>query len=100
MCFNLYNKIISVTGTIGDITNESLLKINYHVNIFKIPRNKVSKKLIYSKPRSYKLEEIFSFLVEMLENDINRRPVLVILDYPSRRIHKLYWKLFKFNYKY
>ena len=46
----IYNKIISVTGTIGDITNESLLKINYHVNIFKIPRNKVSKKPIYSKP--------------------------------------------------
>ena len=73
-----------MTGTIGNITDESLLKKNYNVNIFKIPRNKTSKKPIYNKPIPYELKEIYSSLIQkVLQNNINERLVLIILDSPK-----------------
>ena len=84
MFFNLYKKIIGVTGTIGDVTDETLLKNSYNVNVFKIPRNKAFKKPIYSKPRPSQIEDIYSSLAEeVLENCERGRPVLVILDSPK-----------------
>ncbi len=50
--FNLYKEILGVTGTIGEVNDETLLKENYNINIFKVPRNIPPRKPIYYKKKT------------------------------------------------
>ena len=81
MFFNLYKQILGVTGTIGDVTDEKILKEAYNVNIFKIPRNLPPRKPIYYEKRPNNKGEIFQKISEeIFSNQISGRPVLVIFD--------------------
>ena len=79
--FNLYDKIGGVTGTIGDINDQNILKTNYKINVFKVPRNKIRPKKIVQKKR--KEDEIYLYYDLISEINIETskgRPVLVIMD--------------------
>ena len=79
--FNLYSKIVGVTGTIGSESDEQILKEGYNVGIFKVPRNVPTKIEVFYKNRP----ESFNVLCDMVQEEIlgekiKGRPVLVIWD--------------------
>ena len=77
--------IAGVTGTIGDENDESILKKAYEVNLFKMPRNIVTKKPIYYRNRPQSVEKLYSMIYNEIINESSKgRPVLVILDSPNR----------------
>ena len=83
--FNLYKEIIGVTGTIGEASDEKLLKDIYKINLFKVPRNIPPRKPIYYKTRPLRISDLYEQLYfEIVENKNEGRPVLVILDSPKR----------------
>ena len=83
--FNLYKEILGVTGTIGEVNDETLLKENYNINIFKVPRNIPPRKPIYYKKRPDNTLDLYEQLkFEIIEIRNEGRPVLVILNSPMR----------------
>ena len=49
--FNMYSSVCGVTGTMGDRNDKQLLKEEYKVNVFKVPRNIAQQKIIYERER-------------------------------------------------
>ena len=95
--FNLYKEIIGVTGTIGEASDENFLKDTYNINIFKVPRNIPPRKPIYYKTRPLKILDLYDQLyLEIADNKIKGRPVLVILD-SIDRVDKFVHYLFNFG---
>ena len=83
--FKLYKEIIGVTGTIGEPSDENLLKDIYNINIFKVPRNIPPRKPIYYKKRPLYNSELYKQICfEIIEIRNEGRPILVILDSPKR----------------
>jgi hypothetical protein len=83
--FNLYKEILGVTGTIGEVNDENLLKEIYDINIFKVPRNIPPRKPIYYKKRPSTILDLYKQIeFEIIENINEGRPILVILDSPKR----------------
>ena len=79
--FNLYNKILGVTGTIGTEKDKEDLRNIYHVEIFKAPRNFMREKIINYINRPYGQNNIFQLLNEDIIIQKNKgRPVLVIMN--------------------
>ena len=79
--FNLYNKIAGVTGTIGNLNDQSILKNNYNINIFKVPRNKIRPKKIVQKTRPNDEDTLFNQIYEEIIFEVSKgRPILVIMD--------------------
>ena len=79
--FNLYSKIVGVTGTVGTDKDRKDLKSIYNVEIFKCPRHYIREKKIIKSERPEGLDNVF----ELINDDINKqikkgRPVLVIMD--------------------
>jgi hypothetical protein len=84
MFFNQYDKIIGVTGTLGDLNDQQILQENYSVYLFKIPRNIPPRKPIYYKNRPNNKEKLYLTLQKEIYEFSNKgRPVLVILDSPK-----------------
>ncbi|MDR1467315.1 MAG: hypothetical protein LBI55_02710 [Oscillospiraceae bacterium] len=79
--FKFYNKMIGVTGTIGENNDQEIFKNYYNVNIFKLPNNLKSDKKInqkcVNKTRNESFEEIS---VEVKEELSKGRPVLLIFN--------------------
>ena len=79
--FNLYNKILGVTGTVGTEKDRKDLKSIYGVEIFKCPRHFLKEKKIYHTERPEGLDKIFISLNKEIHKEIKKkRPVLVIMD--------------------
>ena len=79
--FNLYNKILGVTGTVGTDKDRRDLKSIYGVEIFKCPRHFLKEKIIYRTKRPEGLDNIFISLNKEIKKEIEKdRPVLVIMD--------------------
>ena len=79
--FNLYNKILGVTGTVGTEKDRNDLKSIYGVEIFKCPRHFLKEKKIYHTERPEGLDKIFISLNKEICKEIKKnRPVLVIMD--------------------
>ena len=79
--FNLYNKILGVTGTVGTDKDRKDLKSIYGVEIFKCPRHFLREKKIYQTKRPVGLDNIFYSLNKEIKREITKdRPVLVIMD--------------------
>lgn len=79
--FNLYRKIIGVTGTIGSKDDEKLLMNGYKVNVFKFPRNRISQLEVYLKKRPDSIQNIFDMVSNEITKETNKgRPVIVIWD--------------------
>ena len=95
--FNLYKEIIGVTGTIGEYSDENLLKEIYNINIFKVPRNIPPRKPIYYKKRAPDISGLYEQLYfEIIENRNEGRPILVIFDSP-KRVNEFIVYLLQFN---
>ena len=79
--FNLYNKILVVTGIVGTDIDRKDLKTIYNVEIFKCPRHFLRVKKIYHTQRPVGLDNIFISINKEINNEIKKgRPVLVIMD--------------------
>ena len=79
--FNLYNKIAGVTGTLGNLNDQLILKNNYNINTFKVPRNKIRPKRILQKIRPDSEFILYKQIYEEIIFEISKgRPVLVIMD--------------------
>ena len=79
--FNLYKKILGVTGTVGTDKDRKDLKSIYGVEIFKCPRHFLREKEIYHTQRPVGLNNIFMSLNKEIKEEIKKdRPVLVIMD--------------------
>ena len=79
--FNLYKKILGVTGTVGTDKDRKDLKSIYGVEIFKCPRHFLREKEIYRTQRPVGLNNIFMSLNKEIKEEIKKdRPVLVIMD--------------------
>lgn len=79
--FNMYKTICGVTGTLGDLNDQDILKKHYNVNIFKVPRHKPRKKKIEVKDRPNSIEEIYNSIFDEIINEVSKgRPVLVIMN--------------------
>lgn len=79
--FNLYNKILGVTGTVGTEKDKQDLRNIYHVEIFKAPRNFMREKIVNYINRPYGQNNIFQLLNEDILIQRNKgRPVLVIMN--------------------
>ncbi len=79
--FNLYNKILGVTGIVGTDIDRKDLKTIYNVEIFKCPRHFLREKKIYHTQRPVGLDNIFIAINKEINIEIKKeRPVLVIMD--------------------
>jgi len=79
--FNLYNKILVVTGIVGTDIDRKDLKIYYNVEILKCPRHFLREKKIYHTQRPVGLDNIFIAINKEINIEIKKeRPVLVIMD--------------------
>ena len=79
--FNLYKKILGVTGTVGTDKDRKDLKSIYGVEIFKCPRHFLREKTIHRTRRPEGLDNIFMSLNKEIKEEIKKdRPVLVIMD--------------------
>ena len=79
--FNMYNKILGVTGTIGTEKDKSDLKKIYGVEIFKAPRHFIKKKKINCLNRPYGSHNIFKMINEDINVNLKKgRPILVIMN--------------------
>ena len=81
--FNLYNKISGVTGTIGDLNDQEILKKNYKIEIFKVPRNIINLKKITQKIRPNDIYILYQEVIKEIKSERDKgRPILVIMDSP------------------
>ena len=81
--FNLYNKISGVTGTIGDLNDQEILKNNYKIEIFKVPRNIINPKKITQKKRPKDIYSLYQEVINEIHLEREKgRPILVIMDSP------------------
>ena len=79
--FNLYEKISGVTGTLGDLNDQLILKNNYKINTFKVPRNKIRPKKILQKIRPDSDFILYEQIFNEISLEVSKgRPVLVIMD--------------------
>ena len=79
--FNMYNKILGVTGTIGTEKDESDLRKIYKVEIFKAPRHFIKEKEIVYYNRPYGAHNIFKKINEDIKANLQKgRPILVIMN--------------------
>lgn len=79
--FNLYKKISGVTGTLGNLNDQLILKNNYNINIFKVPRDKIRPKQIIQKTRPKDEFVLYEEIYEEILFEVSKgRPVLVIMD--------------------
>ena len=79
--FNLYNKIVGVTGTVGTDKDRKDLKSIYGVEIFKCPRHFLREKKVESTERPEGIDNIFISLNKEISKEIKKeRPVLVIMN--------------------
>jgi len=79
--FNLYNKIVGVTGTVGTDKDRKDLKSIYGVEIFKCPRHFLREKKVKSTERPEGIDNIFISLNKEISKEIKKeRPVLVIMN--------------------
>ena len=83
--FNFYEKIIGVSGTLGDLNDQEILEKNYNIKLFIVPRDKPRIKPIYIKERPNNDDELFSLIHKEINFETGKgRPVLVIMDHPER----------------
>ena len=79
--FNMYKSITGLSGTLGDNSEEKILRNAYHINLFRVPRNLPSKVPVrkrYRPPEPDLLYEVVAEeIIELIEN---KRPVLVIFN--------------------
>ena len=81
--FNLYNKISGVAGTIGDLNDQEILKKNYKIEIFKVPRNIINPKKITQKIRPNDIYILYQEVIKEIKSERDKgRPILVIMDSP------------------
>ena len=79
--FNMYNKILGVTGTIGTEKDKKDLKKIYGVEIFKAPRHFIKEKKINCLARPYGSHNIFKMINEDINANLKKgRPILVIMN--------------------
>ena len=80
--FNMYRSITGLSGTLGSLKDQEILKESYGLNLFHIPRNLISNVPIYHKERPNNDFRLFSEIeYEIVELITKRRPVLVIFKY-------------------
>ena len=95
--FNKYEKIGGLTGTLGSPHDQKLLKENYNIEIFKVPRNISRFKPIYLKQRPFNNNVLYKILKEEIDKEsLKGRPVLVIMD-SVKHVNK-FIKLYPGNY--
>ena len=81
--FNIYKKISGVTGTIGDLNDQKILKKNYKIEIFKVPRNIIRPKKIIQKQRPDNRFSLYQEIINEIQLETGKgRPILVIMDSP------------------
>ena len=79
--FNMYASITGLSGTLGDMSDEKILKNAYKINLFRVPRNLPSKVPVNRRPRPFDPFELYSEVAqEILEKVSENRPVLVIFN--------------------
>ena len=79
--FNMYKSITGLSGTLGDINDEKILKNAYKINLFRVPRNLPSKVPINKRKRPVDDYELYlTVATEILEKTSENRPVLVIFN--------------------
>ena len=79
--FNMYKSITGLSGTLGDMSDEKILKNAYKINLFRVPRNLPSKVPVNRRPRPFDPFELYSTVaIEILEKVSEKRPVLVIFN--------------------
>ena len=79
--FNMYNKILGVTGTIGTEKDKRDLKTIYGVEIFRAPRHFIREKKITCFTRPYGSQNIFKMINEDIDVNLQKgRPILVIMN--------------------
>ena len=79
--FNLYNKILGVTGTVGTEKDKNDLRRIYGVEIFKAPRHFIKEKIINYLNRPYGSGNIFELINQDININYNKgRPILVIMN--------------------
>ena len=79
--FNLYRKIVGVTGTIGSPGDEDILKDGYNVELFRLPRHFESQMKELIKNRPSKISQLYKDVCDEIIQEKNKgRPVLVIWD--------------------
>lgn len=79
--FNMYKKIVGVTGTIRTKKDEKDLRDIYHVKLFKCPRHFIREKEKRILQRPGNLEGIIGQVEgEIQEMNAEGRPALVIMD--------------------
>ena len=79
--FNMYKSITGLSGTLGDDSDEKILKNAYHINLFRVPRNLPSKVPVRKRPRPLEPELLYTIVAEeIIELITNKRPVLVIFN--------------------
>ena len=92
--FKLYESIGGMTTNIGTPENEQILQNEYHMNFFKMLRNKPTQTIIYERERPIKDVYINEMISEEIKNEnvSNKRPVIIIVDSPENvnQLSKLY----------
>lgn len=79
--FNMYKSITGLSGTLGDISDEKILKNAYKINLFRVPRNLPSKVPVNKRQRpDDDLQLYLTVAMEILEKTSENRPVLVIFN--------------------
>ena len=79
--FNMYKSITGLSGTLGDNSDEKILKNAYKINLFRVPRNLPSKVPVNKKLRPEDPFELYIEVAkEILEIVSTKRPVLVIFN--------------------
>ena len=80
--FNMYNRITGLSGTLGSLKDQEILKKAYGLNLFHIPRNKNSYVPIFHKQRPQNINHLFKDIeYEIIGLITKGRPVLLIFNY-------------------
>ena len=79
--FNMYKSITGLSGTLGDNSDEKILRNAYHINLFRVPRNLPSKVVVKKRFRPPEPDLLYEQVaLEIIEVVENKRPVLVIFN--------------------